>query len=143
MQVRQIAISAVLIVMVCTAGVALAQGGSGHMQFHPKPQRGSTMQMHGMMQQMSGMMEHMAARIQAGPLAPEQAKEMSEAMVHMSDMMNHLVWMISGGTAGSSGPGGAVSSADMPQQMTTMLERMTEIHKRMMTIMAAPKQDKK
>jgi hypothetical protein len=101
------------------------------------------MQMQGMMQQISGLMEHMAARIQAGPLTPEQATQMSEAMVNMADMMNHLLWMSSGGTAGASGPGGAMTSANMPQQMTMMLERMTEMHKRMMAIMAVPKQDKK
>lgn len=145
MQVRRIAVCAVLIVVVCTSGIALAQGGgsSTHWLQHPRPERGSTLQMQGMMQQISGLMEHMAARIQAGPLTPEQATQMSEAMVNMADMMNHLLWMISGGTAGASGPGGAMTSANMPQQMTMMLERMTEMHKRMMAIMAVPKPEKK
>lgn len=146
MRVRQIAISAVLIVLVCTPGFILAQGGGSptHWQLHPKPERSSTMQMQGMMQQMGGMIEHMAARIQAGPLTPEQGKQMSELMVHIADMTNHLAWMISGGPAGA---GGAMTGPDMPQQMATMMERMTEMHKRMMSLIAvpasAPQKDKK
>ena len=134
MQVRRIAISAVLIVLVCTPGFILAQGGGspGHWQLHPKPERGSMRAIHGMMSQMGGMMEHMVDRIEAGPLTPEQTKQMGEMMGHMADMMQKLSGM---------------TGSEVPQQMAPMLERMTEMHKRMMSMMAvppaAPQQDKK
>ena len=141
MYVRQIAISAMLIVLVCTPGFALAQGATGHWLLHdPRGQgsawrskdwsgdAGSTMQMQGMMQQMGGMMEYMVDRIQAGPLTPEQTRQMSEMMGQIADMTNHLASMMSG----------AVGGPEMPQQMATMLERMTEMHKRMISLMAEP-----
>jgi hypothetical protein len=81
------------------------------------------MQMQGMMQQMGGMLDHMAARIQTGPITPEQAQLMSEVMGHIADMMSHRSWM---------------TGEDTPQQMVGMLERMTEMHKRLMSVMAAP-----
>ena len=125
MHIRQIGISAMLVVLVFTPGFALAQGGGA---WRPPavgsgPDRGSRMQMQGMMQQMGGMLDHMAARIQAGPITPEQAKQMSEVMGHIADMMNNRSWM---------------TGDDTPRQMSDMLERMTEMHKRMMSIMAAP-----
>lgn len=135
--VRQIMISAVLVVLVCLPGFALAQGATGHWLLHnnrpTSPDRGSTMQMQGMIEQMSGMIEHMAARLQAGPMTPEQAKQMGELMGSVADMTSHLSWMMAGG----------VTAPDMPQQMTTMMERMTEMRKRMMGMIAVPKQDKK
>ena len=139
MQVRQIVLSAVLVVLIWTPGLALAQGATGHWLFHnprPSPDRGSTMQMQGLMQQM-GMMEHMAARVQAGPLTPEESKQMAELMQRITDMVNHLTWMMGGGT----------SVLDMSQQMATMTEQITEAHKRVMSLMAAskpaPQKDKK
>ena len=83
MQVRQIVLSAVLVVLVGTPGFALAQGATGHWLLHDSrgrgpADRGSTMQMQGLMQQMGGMMEYMAARVQAGPLTPEESKQMAE-----------------------------------------------------------------
>jgi hypothetical protein len=140
MQVRQRVLSAVLVVLVWMPGLALAQGATGHWLFHnprPIPDRGSTMQMQGLMQQMGGMMEHMAARINAGPLTPEESKQMAELMRRITDMTNHLTWMMSGGT----------SVLDMSQQMATMTEQITEAHKRVMSLMAAskpaPQKDKK
>ena len=142
MYVRQIVISAVLIVLVCTPGFALAQGGSGgHWLLHdPRGQgpawrskdwsgnTGSAMQIEGMMQQMGGMMEYLVDRIQAGSLTPEQTKQMGEMMGHIAEMTNHLASMMSG----------AVGGTEMPQQMATMLERMTAMQKRMISLMAAP-----
>ena len=82
------------------------------------------------------MMEHMAARIQAGPLPPEESKLMAELMQRITDMTNHLTWMMGGGT----------SVIDMPQQMATMTEQLTEVHKRVMSLIAAsmpaPQKDK-
>jgi hypothetical protein len=132
MQVRQRVLSVVLVVLLWTPGFALAQGATGHWLFHnprPSPDRGSTMQMQGLMQQMGGMMEHMAARVQAGPLTPEEAKQMAELMQRITDMVNHLTWMMGGGT----------SVLDMSQQMATMTEQITETHKRVMSLMAASK----
>jgi anion-transporting ArsA/GET3 family ATPase len=89
-------------------------------------------EIHGMMYQMGGMMEHMVDRIQAAPLTPEQTKQMGEMMGHMADMMQKLSGM---------------TGSEAPQQMAPMMERMTEMHKRMMSMMAvppaAPQQDKK
>jgi hypothetical protein len=85
------------------------------------------MQMQGLMQQMGGMMEHMAARINAGPLTPEESKQMAELMRRITDMTNHLTWMMNGGT----------SVLDMSQQMATMTEQITEVHKRVMSLIAA------
>ena len=82
------------------------------------------MQMDGMLQQMSGMMEHIAARIQAGPMTPEQTKQMSEVMRHIADMINNAYGM---------------RGAETPQQILNMMERMTEMHKRLMAVMAGPK----
>ena len=132
MQVRQIVLSAVLVVLVWTPGLALAQGATGHWLLHstrPSPDRGSTMQMQGLMQQMGGMMEHMAARVQAGPLTPEESKQMAELMQRITDMTNHLTWMMGGGT----------SVMDMPQQMATMTEQLNEVHKRVMNLIATSK----
>jgi tryptophanyl-tRNA synthetase len=81
------------------------------------------MQMEGMMQQMGGMMEHMADRIQAGPMTPEQTKQMSEVMRHIADMINNSYGM---------------RGAETPQQILNMMERMTEMHKRLMSVIAAP-----
>jgi hypothetical protein len=140
MQFRQIVLSAALVVLVWMPGFVLAQGATGHWLFHnprPSPDRGSTMQMQGLMQQMGGMMEHMADRINAGPLTPEESKKMAELMRRITDMTNHLTWMMSGGT----------SVLDMSQQMATMTEQITEAHKRVMSLMAAskpaPPKDKK
>lgn len=154
MHVRQIAMSAILIVLVCTPGFALAQGATGHWLLHdPKGQgpiwrskdwsgdAGSAMQIEGMMQQMGGMMEYMVDRIQAGSLTPEQTKQMGEMMGHIAEMTNHLASMMSG----------AVGGPEMPQQMATMLAQMTAMQKRMISLMAepqstppaAPPQDKK
>ena len=140
MQIRQRVLSAVLVVLVWTPGFALAQGATGHWLFHnprPSTDRGSTMQIQGLMQQMGGMMEHMAARVQAGPLTPEESKLMAELMQRITDMTNHLTWMMDGGT----------SVLDMSQQMATMTEQITEVHKRVMSLMATAKpaspQDKK
>ena len=72
-------------------------------------------------------MEHMAARIQAGPLTPEESKLMAELMQRITDMTNQLTWMMGGGT----------SVIDMPQQMATMTEQLTEVHKRVMGLIAA------
>lgn len=138
MQVRQIVLSAVLVVLVGTPGFALAQGGGpSHLLLHDsrgrgpadRVDRGSTMQMQGLMQQMGGMMEHMAARVQAGPLTPEESKQMAELMQRITDMTSHIAWMMSGGT----------SVLDMSQQMATMTEQLTEAHKRVMSLMAASK----
>jgi hypothetical protein len=122
MQVRQIVLSAVLVVLVWTPGFALAQSQSPtgpsdwqSMRRTLFPDRGSTMQMQGLMQQMAGMMEHMAERVQAGPLIPEESKQMAELMQRITDMTNHLSWMMSGGT----------SVLDMSQQMATMTEQIT------------------
>ena len=143
MQIRQIVLSALLVVLVWTPGFALAQGAAGHWLLHDsrgrgpadRPDRGSTMQMQGLMQQMGGMMEHMAARVQAGPLTPEESKLMAELMQRITDMTNHLTWMMGGGT-----------DVDMPQQMATMTEQLTEVHKRVMSLIAAsmpaPQKDK-
>jgi hypothetical protein len=87
-------------------------------------ERGSAIQMDGMMQQMSGMMEHMADRIQAGPMTPEQTKQMSEVMRHIADMINNAYGM---------------RGAETPQQILNMMERMTEMHKRLMAVMVGPK----
>ena len=87
------------------------------------------MQIEGMMQQMGGMMEHMAARVQAGPLTPEESKQMAELMQRITDMTTHLTWMMGGGT----------SVIDMPQQMATMTEHLNEVHKRVMSLMATSK----
>ena len=76
-----------------------------------------------MMSQMGGMMEHMVDRIQAGPLTPEHTKQMGEMMGQMAGMMQKLSGM---------------TGAEAPQQMAPMMERMTEIHKRMMSMMAVP-----
>jgi hypothetical protein len=128
MHIRQIGIGVVLVVLVFTPGFPLAQGGG---TWRPSvippvtsgPDRGSRMQMQGMMQQMGGMLDHMAARIQAGPVTPEQAKQMSEVMEHIAEMMSNRSWM---------------TGEDTPRQMSDMLERMTEMHKRLMVIMATP-----
>jgi hypothetical protein len=141
MYVRQIAISAMLLVMVWTPGFALAQGATGHWLLHdPRGQSapwrskdwsgdaGSAMQIEGMMQQMGGMMEYMVDRIQAGSLTPQQARQMSEMMGHIAEMTNHLASMMSG----------AVGGPEMPQQMAAMLERMTAMQKQMISLMAAP-----
>src|SRR5262245_32545475 len=140
MYVRQIAISAMLLVLVWTPEFALAQGATGHWLLHdPRGQSapwrskdwsgdaGSAMQIEGMMQQMGGMMEHMAARVQAGPLTPEESKQMAELMQRITDMTSHIAWMMGGGT----------SVLDMSQQMATMTEQITEAHKRVMSLMAA------
>ena len=137
MQVRQIVLSAVLVVLVWTPGFALAQGATGHWLLHDsrgrgpadRGDRGSTMQMQGLMQQMGGMMEHMAARVQAGSLTPEESKQMAELMQRITDMTNHLSWMMGGGT----------SDMNMPQQMATMTEQLTAVHKRLMSLMAVSK----
>jgi hypothetical protein len=127
MHVRQIGIGVVLVVLVFTPGFPLAQGGGIWRPQPPtpssSPDRGSRMQMQGMMQQMGGMLDHMAARIQAGPVTPEQAKQMSEVMEHIAEMMSNRSWM---------------TGEDTPRQMSDMLERMTEMHKRLMVIMATP-----
>ena len=142
MHVRRIAISAMLIVLVCTPGFALAQGGGpSHWLLHdPKGQgpawrskdwkgdAGSAMQIEGMMQQMGGMMEYLVDRIQAGSLTPEQTKQMGEMMGHIAEMTNHLASMMSG----------AVGGPEMPQQMATMLAQMTAMQKRMINLMAEP-----
>ena len=136
MHVRQRVLGAVLVVLVLIPGFALAQGGGGnHWLLHDSRgrgpadrgsamERGSAMQMDGMMQQMSGMMEHIAARIQAGPMTPEQTKQMSEVMRHIADMINNSYGM---------------RGAETPQQILNMMERMTEMHKRLMAVMAGPK----
>lgn len=132
MQVRQRVLSAILVVLVWMPGFALAQGATGHWLLHsprPSPDRGSTMQMQGLMRQMGGMMEHMAARVQAAPLTPEESKQMAELMQRITDMTSHIAWMMSGGT----------SVLDMSQQMATMTEQLTEAHKRVMSLMAASK----
>ncbi len=86
------------------------------------------MQLNGMMQQMGGMMEHMAARIQAGPLTSDQTKQMSAVMGHIAEMMNNLYGM---------------KGEETPQQMLNMLERMTDMHKRLMVVLAGPEPGKK
>ena len=53
---------------------------------------------------------------------------MSEMMGHIAEMTNHLASMMSG----------AVGGPEMPQRMATMLERMTEMQKRMISLMAEP-----
>ena len=143
MYVRQVVISAMLMILVCTPGFALAQaqGATGHWLLHdPKGQGpawkskdwsgnvGSAMQIEGMMQQMGGMMEYLVDRIQAGSLTPAQTKQMGEMMGHIAEMTNHLASMMSG----------AVGGPEMPQQMATMLERMTAMQKQMISLMAAP-----
>jgi len=133
MNIRRIAISAVLVALVWTPGFVLAQGGgSSHWLLHdPRgrgPAWGTAIQMQGIMEQMSGMMEHMAARIQAGPLTPEQTKQMGEVMAHMADMINTSFGM---------------HGEETPQQVWNMMQRMTEMHKRMMSLIATPPQDKK
>ena len=137
MQIRQRVLSAVLVVLVWTPGFALGQGATGHWLLHDsrgrspadRADRGSTMQMQGLMQQMGGMMDHMAARVQAGPLTPEESKQMAELMQRITDMTNHLTWMMGGGT----------SVMDMPQQMATMTEQITEVHKRVMSLIVTTK----
>ena len=125
MPIRQRVLGAVLSVMVCTPGFALAQGGGDHWRLHPptqtSPSRGSTMQMEGMLQQMGGMLEHMAARLQAGPMTPEQTTQMGEVMGHIAEMLNTSYGM---------------KGAETPQQILTMMEQMTAMHKRLMRVMA-------
>jgi Ser/Thr protein kinase RdoA (MazF antagonist) len=77
-----------------------------------------------MMSQMGGMMTHMVDMIQGGTMTPEQVKQLGDMMGHMADMMRKLPDM---------------KTADVPQQITPMMERMTEMQKQMMSIMAAPK----
>ena len=116
----------VMLLLLIAPGFALAQGGgSSHWQLHgpPSPERGSMREIHGMMSQMGGMMEHMVDRIQAGPLTPEHTKQMGEMMGQMAYMMQKMSGM---------------TGAEAPQQMAPMMERMTEIHKRMMSMMAVP-----
>src|SRR5713101_6652383 len=114
MGVRQRVLGVVLVVLVLTPGFALAQGATGHWLLHDSrgmgPGRGSAMQIEGMMQQMGGMMEHMADRIQAGPMTPEQTKQMSEVMRHIADMITNAYGM---------------GDAETPQQILNMMERMT------------------
>ena len=114
MQIRQRVLSAVLVVLIWTPGLALAQGAAGPLALprirDQAADRGSTMQMQGLMQQMGGMMEHMAERVKAGPLTPEESKLMAELMQRITDMNNHIAWMMAGGT----------SVMDMSQQMATM-----------------------
>jgi hypothetical protein len=43
---------------------------------------------------MGGMMQHMSERIQAGPMTPEQTKQMGEMMGHMGEMMNKMSGMM-------------------------------------------------
>ncbi len=132
MNIRQIAMRAALIILVGAPGFALAQGGGDHWRLHntspSSAERGSAMQLHGMMQQMGGMMEHMAARIQAGPLTSDQTKQMSAVMGHIAEMMNNLYGM---------------KGEETPQQMLNMLERMTDMHKRLMVVLAGPEPGKK
>jgi hypothetical protein len=80
-------------------------------------------EIHGMMSQIGGMMEHLVDRIQAGPMTPEQTKQMGEMMGHMASMMQKLADM---------------KSADVPHQMVPMMEQMTAMHKQMMGMMAPP-----
>ncbi|MGE3537337.1 MAG: hypothetical protein AB7N91_07855 [Candidatus Tectimicrobiota bacterium] len=132
MNIRQIAMRTVLMVLLGIPGVALAQGGGDHWRLHStRPtlvEQGSRMQLQGMMLQMGGMMEHMAARLQVGAMTADQTKQMSEVMGHIAEMMNTLYGM---------------KGEETPQQMLNMLERMTDMHKRLMVVLAGPDQGKK
>lgn len=127
MLTRQLSTGFAVFVLLSATGVSLAAGGGDHWRLHStRPtiaEQGSAMQLNGMMQQMGGMMEHMAARIQAGPLTPEQTKQMSEVILHIVEMMNTLFGM---------------QGRETPQQMITMLERMTAMHKQLMVVLAGP-----
>jgi hypothetical protein len=98
------------------------------------------MQLQGMMQQMGGMLEHIATRIQAGPMTPEQTKEVGELMGHIAEMTNHLAWMMGGGKPGTGRPDDPMAGRDMPQQMAAMMERITQMYKRVaaMTVPSQP-----
>ena len=126
MNVRRIVLGVVLVALAVTPGLALAQGPGPGMGMHGGmgSDSGSTKEIQGMMQQMGGMMEHMADRIQAGPMTPEQTKQMSEVMRHIADMINNSYGM---------------RGAETPQQILNMMERMTEMHKRLMAVMASSK----
>lgn len=130
MHIQQKALRAALLLLLSAPGFALAAGGGGgsdHWRLHStRPtlfEQGARMQLRGMMQQMGGMLEHMAARLQAGPLTSEQTKQMSEVMGHIAEMMNTLYGM---------------QGEETPQQMLTMLERMTAMHKQLMVVLAGP-----
>ena len=98
MQVRQIVLSAVLVVLVRTPGFALAQGATGHWLLHDsrggpadRADRGSTMQMQGLMQQMGDDGAHGGAR--PGWSLTLRVKQMAELM-RITDMTTHLAWMM-------------------------------------------------
>src|SRR5882724_5236410 len=95
MNTRRMMMVAVMTMLIIAPGFALAQGPGRQMGMRGGmgPDSGSMMQMQGMMQQMGGMMEHMADRIQAGPMTPEQTKQMSEVMRHIADMINNSYGM--------------------------------------------------
>ena len=140
MNVRRIVMGAVLAVLALSPVCALAQGrghrmgtrsGIGH-------ERGSMMQMEGMMQQMGGIMQQMAERIKAGPMPPDQTLQMSEMMGQMAVMMNKMPGMMGGGGAGSGGQSGGMPSFDTPTQLGGMMERLTEMQKRMATLLVPP-----
>ncbi|MGE3537866.1 MAG: hypothetical protein AB7N91_10590 [Candidatus Tectimicrobiota bacterium] len=128
MDIRPIAMRTALLVLLSAPGFALAAGGGGdHWRLHStRPtltEQGARMQLHGMMRQMGGMLEHMAARLQTGSLTSEQTKQMSEVMRHIAEMMNTLYGM---------------RGEETPQQMLNMLEQMTDMHKRLMVVLAGP-----
>src|SRR5215813_5601971 len=138
MNVRRMIMVAILAGLMLVSGFALAQG-PGHrmgMREGMGPDSGSRMQMQGMMQQMGGMMQHMADRIQGGPMTPEDTKQMGEMMGQMADVRKKLSGMVgggitSGGMTSGGGQAGGTMGGDTPQQMQSMMERMTEMHKRM------------
>src|SRR5262245_56995061 len=99
MNVRWMTMVVVLVGLTLAPVLAAAQG-PGHqmgMREGRGPDSGSMMQMQGMLQQMGGTMQYMADRIQAGPMTPEQTKQMGEMMGQMADMMNKMSSIMGGG----------------------------------------------
>ncbi|HEY7493564.1 MAG TPA: hypothetical protein VIH59_20950 [Candidatus Tectomicrobia bacterium] len=157
MNVQRVVRVVVLTMLMLTPVFATAQqmGPGREMGMHGGmgAESGAMRQMQGMIHQMGGMLAHMVDRIEAGPVTPDETKQMGEMLGQMADMMNKLSGMMSGSMTGPSGQSGGMMGSDMLQQMLGMLERMTEMHKRMMGLgtmaapqpipQAAPRQEKK
>jgi hypothetical protein len=128
MDLRPLVISAVLVALASSPGLALAQGRRHGMGTPGDMSRdSSTMrQMEPLLQQMGGLMQQMAEQIKAGPLTPDQTLQLSTLMERLAGMMTKL--------------GSGAFGSDTATQLEGMRTRLTEMQQGLATLRSAPPQ---
>jgi hypothetical protein len=92
MQARTRILSAGVLMLMCTADLALARGGSDPTRWlslrnNASLNQGSTRPTPATREKISETMKHIAVQLQAGALTPAQAKQLSETLSHIADML--------------------------------------------------------